>query len=236
MEQSGNNPQRLLHSRFGFYVALITSIVTTVTFAIAITTPPLSGPWCQGNCFDYPFTDIASRFPRDYFWMYPAMLVSALFVMLLASIHQYADESKKLFTNIGLSFAIISATILILNYFIQVSVIQPSLLNGETEGISLISQFNPHGVFIASEEIGFFLMTVALFSTFPAFRPGKGLLRVLRVVLISGFILAVLSFILISCSYGLKREYIFEIAIISIVWLELIISSILICILFRRNR
>lgn len=231
MEQSGN---KVMNLKFGFYVAMITAIVTTGTFVIAIMTPPLSGPWCQGNCYEYPFTDIASRFPRDYIWMYPAILVSALFVMLIVSVHQYAEESKKLYTRIGVSFAIISAAILILNYFIQVSVIQPSLLNGETEGIALFSQYNPHGVFIASEEIGFFLMTAALFSIFPAFSRGKGLIAALRFLLITGFTLAIISFAIVSMKYGVRREYMFEIAIISIVWLEVIISSILICILFRR--
>jgi hypothetical protein len=234
MEQ--NRSQSVAHSKSGFYVALITAIVTTITFAIAIMTPPLSGPWCQGNCYEYPFTDIASRFPRDYIWMYPAILVSILFVMLIVSVHNYAEESKRIYTQTGLSFGIISAAILILNYFIQVSVIQPSLINGETEGISLFSQYNPHGVFIASEEIGFFLMTLAFFCMFPAFSSGKSLPGALRIILISGFTLAIISFAIISWNYGLKREYLFEIAIISIVWLELIISSIMICILFRRSK
>lgn len=233
MEQPAEKSKHL-HSNFGFYIALSTAIVTTITFAIAVMTPPLSGPWCQGNCYEYPFTDIASRFPRDYIWMYPAMLVSALFVMLLVSVHQYAEAGRKVYTQTGLSFGIISATVLILNYFIQVSVIQPSLVNGETEGISLFSQFNPHGIFIASEEIGFFLMTLALFAIFPAFSR-KGLSGALRIIFISGFSLAVLTFGLISYKYGLKREYIFEIAIISIAWLELITSSILLCIFFRRT-
>lgn len=236
MEKPVEKAPQVFHSKLGFYVAVLTAIVTTATFVIAIATPPLSGPWCTANCFEYPFTDIASRFPRDYIWMYPAMLVSALFVLLLICIHQHTNESRKIYTQIGLSFAIISATILILNYFIQVSVIQPSLLNGETDGIALFSQYNPHGIFIASEEIGFFLMTVALFSILPAFSSGKGLSRTLRIILFSGFILAILSFFLIAVKFGLKREYLFEIAIISIVWLELIISSILISVLFGRNR
>jgi hypothetical protein len=33
--------------------------------------------------------------------------------------------------------------------------LQPSLLAGETEGIAMLSQFNPHGLFIILEEPGF---------------------------------------------------------------------------------
>lgn len=235
MDQA-ENKSLSVNAKFGFYIALLTAIVTTITFAIAIMTPPLSGPWCQAGCYDYPYTDIASRFPRDYIWMYPAILVSALFIMLVISIHYYAGNGRRIFTHIGLSFATISAVILILNYFVQVSVVQPSLLNGENEGISLISQFNPHGIFIASEEIGFLLMTLALFFTFPAFSPVNKLLKAIRIVLMAGFPLAILAFVLISLNYGIKREYMFEIAVISIVWIELIISSILICIHFKRIR
>ncbi|MDD3654886.1 MAG: hypothetical protein PHO01_12050 [Desulfotomaculaceae bacterium] len=123
----------------GFYTAISTTVLTLVTFGIAILTPPLSGPYCTGSCFEYPFLDIVSRFPRDYYWMYPSILLSLIFVVLMVCIHHYASKEKKVFSQIGLSFALISAAILISDYFIQISVIQPSLISGETDGIALLS-------------------------------------------------------------------------------------------------
>ena len=38
---------------------------------------------------------------------------------------------------------------------------QPSILLGETEGFALLTQYNPHGVFIALEDLGYFLMGMA---------------------------------------------------------------------------
>lgn len=56
--------------------ALATTVLTIITFGIAIATPPLAGPFCTGECYAYPYLDIASRFPRDYYWMYPAMFIA----------------------------------------------------------------------------------------------------------------------------------------------------------------
>jgi hypothetical protein len=54
--------------------------------------------------------------------------------------------------------------VLITDYFIQVSVIQPSLLAGETDGISILSQFNPHGIIKVLEEIGLMFMILSFFA------------------------------------------------------------------------
>ena len=219
--------------KLGFYISIATAAVTTLTFVMAVLTPPLSGPWCEGDCFDYPYHEIASRFPRDYYWMYPAMIVSLLYVMLVACIHQYAPEDKKVFSNIGLSIALMSAIILVSNYFVQISVIQQSLLLGETEGVAILSQYNPHGVFIALEEIGFLLANISFFSLIPVFPKSGAVNKALRLTWLIGFLLALLCMVAISFFYGIMREYFFEIAIISIVWLQLIITSLLLTRIFR---
>ena len=206
---------RDVNFRFGYYFSLITAVVTLGTFTLAVMTPPLSGPFCAGSCFEYPFTGIEARFPRDYLWMYPSMLVSMLFVVLFICIHEYAAMSRKMFSRIGVSIAIISASILIPNYFVQVTVIQPSLLNGEKEGIALFSQYNAHGMFIALEEISYLLMNFSFFAIIPVFTGTSGLSKAIRITCITGFILSVLSLIFVSLKFGIMREYIFEVIIIS---------------------
>jgi hypothetical protein len=37
------------------------------------------------------------------------------------------------------------------DYFIQLTVVQPSVLQGKVDGLLLWSQYNPHGIFIALE-------------------------------------------------------------------------------------
>lgn len=223
----------LSYTKFGWYISIITTLLTVITFGIAIGTPPLSGPFCTGSCFEYPFTDIASRFPRDYYWMFPAIILSFCYLIMMITIYQTAPENKKLFGLIGVSFAIMASLILIADYFIQVSVIQPSVLAGETDGISLLTQFNPHGIFIVLEEIGFLFMIFSFFVMFPIFNGATSLEKSIKWIVIIGFLLAVVSLTMVSIMHGIHREYRFEVIIISITWLELILISFLISRYFK---
>jgi hypothetical protein len=219
---------------FGFYVSVAMALITIVTLGMAFFTPPLSGPFCPGDCFSYPYTGIELRFPRDYLWMYPAILLNVVFVVFSLSIHHFAPGGNKLFSQAGSAFALISAVILVTNYFLQVTVIQPSLLNGETEGIALMTQFNPHGLFIALEEIGFLMMSLSFLFLGLVFARASSLERAIRWIFISGFILALLLLALISILYGIGREYLFEVAVITINWTVLIVNGILVARVFRR--
>lgn len=221
-------------NQLGFYVAILTTILTVITFGIAIFTPPLSGPFCEEGCFEYPFTNIVAHFPRDYLWMYPAMLWALTMVVLMVCIYHFASEEKKVFAHLGLAFAMISATILIIDYFIQISVIQPSLLNGETAGIAILTQYNPHGIFIALEEAGYLMMSLAFFSAAPVFSIKDTLKKTIRLTYIISFLLSIFMLVIFSWVYGIHREYRFEVVVISIIWIASIISGILLSILFRR--
>lgn len=222
-------------AKFGYFVSIITAILTVITFGIAISTPPLSGPFCTGSCFEYPYTDIANRFPRDYYWMYPAILLSFTYLMMIVSIHHITTNGrKKLYGMIGVSFAAMSALVLSADYFIQVSVIQPSLLSGETEGIALLTQFNPHGIFIVLEEMGFLLMSISFVALIPVFSGTAVLEKAIKLTSIISFALVIVSFALIAFIYGVHREYRFEVAVITITWIELILISIFLSRYFKR--
>lgn len=220
--------------RVGFYAGFLTTLMTLITWGIAIATPPLSGPYCTGNCYTYPYADIASRFPRDYFWMYPAIVLSLVFYVLMVALHHFAPSDRKIFSHIGLSFALISTATLGIDYFLQVSIIQPSLLLGETEGIALWSQFNAHGIFIVLEEIGFFMMSLSMLFMVPALVGKTRSETAVRWLFVTCFVLNVVAFTLLSISYGIQRAYRFEIVTISLNWLTLIPSGILLSIMFKR--
>ncbi len=221
-------------NRLGFSSAMLPSVLTAITFGIAIFTPPISGPFCQADCISYPYTDILERFPRDYVWMYPAIFLTGLYVVLMACIHSSAPSQKKIYSQVGLSFAIMAAGILIGDYFVQVSVIQPSLVQGEMDGIAMLSQYNPHGVFIALEEIGYILMSVSFFAVVPVFKATNAAEKAVRWVFLLNFLLNAGCLALVSFVYGIQREYIFEVITISVNWLTLIINGILLSILYKR--
>jgi hypothetical protein len=219
----------------GSISSIALAVTAFITLAIGACSPPISGPFSTGTSIKYPYTDILSRFPRDYYWMYPAMLLMVFFVVYMASIDEYADAKRKILSRTALLFACLSAGVLTVNYFIQVTVIQPSLINGELDAIGILTQYNPHGIFIALEEIGYIFMSISLLFITPQFS-GPGRIRaMLRWTAISGFALTVLSFAVITFIYGIHREYLFEVAVITIDYIVLILLGILSGILFRKS-
>ena len=221
-------------AKVGFYCAILTALLTILSFVIAYMTPPLSGPFCAGGCFTYPYSDIASRFPRDYYWMYPAMVLNIVYYILMVAIHYIAPVEKKIFSQIGLSFALLSMATFVIDYFLQLSVIQPSLVLGETDGIALLSQFNAHGVFIVLEEIAFIMMSMSMLFMVPVFVGKSKTEKAIRWIFTGNFVLNVITFAMIALSFGILREYRFEVAAFSINWLALVTSGILLSIIFRK--
>ena len=53
-----------------------------------------------------------------------SLLLAVSFVVLMASIHSYAPPEKKVWSQIGLSFAILYAALLIWNYYLQLTVVR----------------------------------------------------------------------------------------------------------------
>lgn len=222
-------------ARVGKFVAWTTAALTVITFAIAGGTPPLSGPYCEAaDCFSYPFTGIESRWPRDYLWMGPAIVLTLLYLGLVACAYQYAAPARRIFGLFGVSAALLATLVLVGDYFVQLAVIQPSLMQGETDGIAMLTQFNPHGVFIALEELGYILMAVSYGCLAPVFDGRSKAERALRWVLWGGFAAMFAALAYYTLAYGLEREYRFEVAVISIVWLTLLAASILMATVFAR--
>ena len=216
-------------ARLGFWVAALVASVTVVTFALALTALPDKVP--------YPFTDpvIAKQWPGDYLWLYPAMLLMLLVVAWVAAIHAWAHPSKQVFSLVGLCAAVGSAAVLLIDYFLQASVMQISLEKGQRDGWAMLTQYNPNGVFIALEELGYLLMSVAFLCLSAAFGDTTRIERALRWLLRGSFAVTVLAFAVISAVKGMDRADTFEIVVISIVWLTLIAAGILTAILFRRE-
>src|ERR687898_3163403 len=185
-------------NRVGLYSAIFTVIITVVTFSLAIIAIPNSGAGCRENCFEYPYLNTLSEFPRDYLWMPFAMLLVVVYVILMVSIHTYAAQHKKIYSQIGLSFGLIAAAILLSHYLIQFSVVPASLMNQETDGIALVNQYNPHGIFIVLEELGYQLMSLSFLFLAPVFADQGRLASTVRWIFITGFILTMIFLAVIS--------------------------------------
>jgi len=233
------NSARQRVCRLGFWASILTAVAAAAALGIAVTTAPArSGPFCLedfvGSCVVYPYTDVAAFVPIEYIWMYPALLMALLFVVLIVCIHHYTAVDKQVYSQIALSFSVISAAAHAINYFIQLAVVQPSLLKGEIEGLPLLSQYNPHGIFIALEDVGYLMMGVAFLFVAAALGQQEKLERAIRFIFITSSVLAVGSLILLALIYGSDLEYRYEVFAILIDWITLIISGVLLGVFFRR--
>lgn len=218
----------------GFYAALSTTVITLITFGLALTAIPISGANCPGDCIDYPYLDTLAQYPRDFRWMIPAIGLVLVYVVLVVAIHANADRGRQIFSQIGLTFAIMAAVILVSDYFVQFSVIPVSLLNNETEGLALLIQYNPHGIFLALEELGYLLMSLSFLFIAPVFASRSRLETAVQWLFNVGFILPLIALGVIAFLYGLERQDRFEVVIISVNWLVLIVNGVLLSVHFRR--
>jgi hypothetical protein len=215
--------------RFAFWIALATTATTVVTFALALTALPDKVP--------YPFTSdvIAQQWPGDYYWMFPAMLLMLLFVALLGAVHEVAAPQERMYSRLAFGVGSIAASVLLIDYYVQATVMPLSLEKGQLDGWSMLTQYNPNGVFIALEELGYLLMSVVFLCLVPVFRGSTPAERGLRWLFLGSFAAAVIALFAVSVVRGIDRADAFEIAVISIVWLTLIVAGLLLARVFRRG-
>jgi hypothetical protein len=229
-------PTHTTATHLGFWTALLVAILAASAFALGMITPPRSGPYCSGQCIANPYTDAVQFVPRDYLWMFPGMLLTPLFVALSGCIHACVRESRRPLSLLGLCFASIAAGIITLDYFTQFQVVAPSLLRGETDGLALFTQYNPHGFFIALEDLGYLMLSAAFLFVGAAFGSANRLERAIRWTFIGAALLAITSFTGLSWHFGFNLEYRFEVAIITITWTTLVASGVLLTFFFLRSR
>jgi hypothetical protein len=222
-------------ARLGRGLALTTSVVGLVALVSGLTTPPRSGPFCRADCLGHPYTDVAAFVPRDYWWMYPQSVFVLLVVALLVCIHHAVASSGRVFSGIGVVLAGVAAAALLVDYAIQLAVVQPNLLRGETAGLSLFSQYNPHGVFIALEDVGYLLLGLTLVAVAAVFREPTRLERGLRWLFRAGGALTVMSLPVLVVIYGADLDYRYEVAAIAFTWVALIPGCLLLARWFRRT-
>jgi hypothetical protein len=222
-----------LSDRIGFWAAILTAALAAVSFGVAVTTPPRTGPFAApGSAIPFPYSAAAKFVPRDFLWMYPALLMMLAFLVLAVCVREHAVADRKVVGTIGLCLAVASFTIIAVDYFIQLRTVQPALLNGEFDGLAIMSQYNPHGVYIALEELGFLAMGLSF--AFLALAIGNSRLeRVTRWVYLASSALIVAAFVGMSWYFGFGLEYRFEVAAIFLGWLTLMISGVLLAFVFR---
>lgn len=214
-------------SRLGFWSAILTAALAAAFFGLGI----FASSYTEGIKYPYVLSTIR---PIDYVLWWPAFLLAPVFVVLLACIHRQAPHDKKVFSQIGLSFAVIYAGLVLSDFFIQWTVVLPSVLSNETDRLSLFSLCNPHGLFVTLESLGYLMMNAALLFLAAVLDGRNRLERAIRWLFIIGFVLAVGSFSALSLAgYPIV---VFEVVAVGINVTVLIVSGVLLSLFFKRAR
>lgn len=224
-----------LTGRIGLCSAVTTAVATAAALTLALFAIPISGANCPGDCATYPYLDTLAQYPRDFVWMLVAMIAVLSYLVLAISLHRWTEGPRRAFSEIGLVLAAISAAILVTDYYLQFSVVPMSLRASETEGLALLIQYNPHGVFLALEELGYLLMSLSFLFIGAGLPRRNRLENAARWVFLVGFGLSLLSLLASSSRYGMERLDRFEVAILSIDWMVLMVNGILLSLVFHRS-
>jgi len=223
--------------RLSLWVAIWTALMAAISLVMAVTTLPRSGPYCQSGCVVYPYTDAAAFVPRDYLWMYPAIVLTLLALVLVECIHSQLPPSRELLSRIGVAFTIMGGAILVVDYAIQLTFIQLALLIGETEGLSPWTQSHPHGIFIALANVGYALFNFAyVFIGVAMLRLPTRLWRAAGWIFALGGALTLMLLVFYGGFYRVRLDYRFEVTAILITWLVLIVAPVPLSIAFLRRR
>jgi len=152
-------------------------------------------------------------------------LLTPTFLVVMACIHCYASNDKRVFSLIGLSFAIIYATLISINYFIQLTFVRQSIFD-----VGIFAMDNPQSMMWVIEVLGYFFMGLSTLFAAPVFESGK-IENLIKWLFVGNGILGILT----PIGYGLSWPI--EILLGGLIVWDIVmpISTASLAILFRRT-
>ncbi len=101
-----------------------------------------------------------------------SFLLAPAFVAMMVSVHHYAAPDKKVWSQLGLSFAVIYAVMCSLTYYIQLTFIKNNYLPIADETVAPFI-FIPGTPIFAQDMLGYVFFCLATFAAGPVFTGGK---------------------------------------------------------------
>lgn len=93
-----------------------------------------------------------------------------LLVAALVAVHRTVPVASRVFSQLGVLFSTVFMVMVSINRFVQLTVIRPSLLEGNTNGLERFMPYGPRSVMLSLELVGWgFFLGLALLSTAFAF-------------------------------------------------------------------
>lgn len=208
-------------------LALLATLGALTAWPLAVWAAPQSGAWCRfQHCLTYPYTD-ARYLGRDFWWMYPAAVAVLTFAALLAVLELSVPPRRRPGARLATLAATAGAVLVTAALTLQLAVVQPAIIKGEQDGLTFWTQYNPHGGFIALENLGYLLLSLALIAVATLVPGGGAARRTVRIAAGGLGALGVLALPVQGALLGSNLDYAYEVTAISCVWTAIVIVPLL---------
>lgn len=116
------------------------------------------------------------RPPTEQFWLFlPSLFLAPAFLLTAIALHYKTFGTSKIWTAIGVAFAVVYCSFATLTYFTQLGSVYPLLKSGRIDD-NYAFTFKPGSFTIAIDCLGYFFMSLSTLFTAFAFRErNKGL-------------------------------------------------------------
>ena len=104
----------------------------------------------------------------------PSLFLGISFVILMEAVHRQAPRAGRIWSQTGLTFAIMYATLICMNHFVQLTLVAPALYRGDVSDSVRPFLFNVFNSFTDSVDLlgDSFMSLSTLFAAFVFTRPG----------------------------------------------------------------
>lgn len=220
-----------LSARLGFWSALLFAIMG-VGYGLGMGIFFMKYPVPTWNNIE-SYADFMRSASQLFFSMcqITAFLSGIIFIVLLCSIHEYAQAEKKILTRIGLCFGTIFVVLASITYFVQFTVIPQNISDGNLQGLEQFVELNTKSFISAIVILGWGLfLGLTSFFIAPVFSNGKLEKFIKWLFILSGtfLVLNTIGYMIQNVSLCLISTGIYGIT--------LTLASVLLCILFRKLR
>jgi len=126
---------------------------------------------------------------NDLFWILtPSMFLAFSFLIMMVSVHFYASEEKRIWSQIGMLLAVAYFVFVNIVYFTILTVTMPHTLNGDSASVEIL-RYVPKSFMTGIDALGYTSMSLATLFAAPVFF-GTRLKKWIRIFFISNGIIA----------------------------------------------
>jgi 4-amino-4-deoxy-L-arabinose transferase-like glycosyltransferase len=148
--------------KLGFWSAIL-SALSAILWFITFNLKDALGPvpdWQNIEAYAQAFSVLR------ILYVYPSLVLAVTFIVLMACIHRWAPDDRKVWSLIGLALAVVYSTMASINYNIQAVAVSKSLESGQTVGITMLLPDHPNGVFSALANSYVYMSLAMVFTGF----------------------------------------------------------------------